>query len=64
MSDSTPAERPTLNQDVYVFADEDLSRLVGEVYVELRSLPAFDDDDAEEAAELTYQMPTGGWDYE
>jgi hypothetical protein len=62
MNDSErPALRPVKDQSLHIWADEDISRLVGELYVTLREVDGVDDATAEQAAEMTYDLLTGDW---
>lgn len=57
-----PAERPTLSGDLYVYGDEDLSRICGELYAQVRELEGVDDTEAEAVGNMVYDLLTGDWD--
>lgn len=59
--DDAPVERPTLEGDVYIYTDEDISRIAGEAYAQLIQLKGMNAETAEQAAELFYELATGDW---
>lgn len=54
-------ERPRLDQDVYIYSDEDLSQITAEIYQRLREVPTIDESDAETASAMMYDLLTGDW---
>lgn len=61
MTDSDGPERPRLDQDVYIYSDEDCARIAGEVYARLRELEDVDDETAQTAATMIHDLLTGEW---
>jgi len=60
-SDDPPAERPTLEGDLYVYGDEDISKICGEMYARLHELEGLDDTEAEAVCNMLYDLLTGDW---
>lgn len=62
MTASDPhADRPTQDGDLYVYADEDISRVCGEVYSRLQEFDDLDDTEAEAICNMLFDMLTGDW---
>ena len=61
MTDPTPAEHPTLDGDLYIFSDEDLSQISGEVCARAREIEGLDEHQAEQTATLVHDLLTGDW---
>lgn len=54
-------ERPTQDQDLYVYTDEDVAPVAAELHAMLRDQPDIDDTTAEETARYCYELLTGDW---
>jgi hypothetical protein len=54
-------ERPTQDQDLYVYSEEDVARVCAELHAMLREQPDVDEPTAEETARYCYELLTGDW---
>lgn len=60
-SDDPPAERPTLEGDLYIYADEDISKVCGELYTRLHEFEDLDEIEAEAICNMLFDLLTGDW---
>lgn len=51
--------RPTLDQDLYVYSEEDLGEVAAELLAVIREYPGLSDAEAEEIADYQYDLLTG-----
>jgi hypothetical protein len=49
------------DDDLYVYSDEDIERIVGELYAQVRELEDVDESTAEQISTMTYDIATGDW---
>lgn len=49
------------SDDFYIYSDEDIERIVGELYAHVREIDGVDESTAEQISTMTYDLATGDW---
>jgi hypothetical protein len=57
----SPPRPPADEGDLYVYSEEDASKIAAEAYAWLREIPELDEGRAEEIATMFYDLLTGDW---